>query len=75
MDNGLDFSLLSLFYIDAREVGPLTIFILIEYSILLEDLEFREIKSSKNTGLDWIHLKIMSREWASGWGVTVARWS
>ena len=36
---------------DTREIDQFAVFILTEYLMLLEDLEFREIKSSKNADL------------------------
>ena len=50
-DNELNFSLLSPPGTSAREINLLVVFILIEYSILLKDLELREIKFSKDVNL------------------------
>ena len=60
-DSGFNFSLSDLFETDTRKINPLIIFILIECSILLENLKLREIKSFKNTDLE-IHFKIVSKE-------------
>ena len=58
----LGFSSLDPSRTDTREIGPLTVLILTECSMLLEDLELRGDKNfPKDTSLE-IRLKIMSRE-------------
>ena len=47
LDNGLGFPSLSPSEANTREIGLLAVLTLTEYLILLEDLEFREIKSSE----------------------------